>query len=118
MEEKLCVFNENCPVFDPYCRMMITIGKYLPCLQSLDISNSLVTDRGIKLLAGSSSVSSPRLQPSPSVVRNLSNLLDTEPILIEYSGIKLVFILFNVFVLFYFSPKGLTDTNQPMVLFG
>ncbi|XP_023333023.1 uncharacterized protein LOC111704881 [Eurytemora carolleeae] len=66
-------------------RMMITIGKYLPCLLSLDISNSLVTDRGIKLLAGSSSVSSPRLQPSPSVVRNLSNLLDTEPILIEYS---------------------------------
>ena len=34
------------------CRMMPVIGKYLKQLVSLDLSHSLVTDRGLRLLAG------------------------------------------------------------------
>ena len=33
-------------------RMMPVIGKYLKQLVSLDLSHSLVTDRGLRLLAG------------------------------------------------------------------
>lgn len=66
-------------------RMLLTIGRYLPCLNALDISNSSVTDRGLRALAGAASVPPPRTftVPSPSVVRNLSALLDHTPLFIH-----------------------------------
>jgi len=57
-------------------RMMPVIGKYLKQLVSLDLSHSLVTDRGLRLLAGSNSNHRSRMAPSPNVIRSLASLLD------------------------------------------
>ena len=58
-------------------RLMSLLGRTLPCLHTLDISNSVVTDRGLRLLADAvCPVSTVSIQPSPSVIRNLSSLLD------------------------------------------
>ena len=67
------------------------IGKYLSLLTTLDISYSMVTDRGLRLLAGTPCTPSTRIQPSPSVVRSLSSLLENESLAFKQtSGDKLL----------------------------
>eukprot|EP00092_Neocalanus_flemingeri_P009535 GFUD01010263.1.p1 GENE.GFUD01010263.1~~GFUD01010263.1.p1 ORF type:complete len:623 (-),score=247.21 GFUD01010263.1:60-1928(-) len=54
-------------------RVVYTVSKHLPCLVSLDLSSSRVTDRGVRHLAGANSVTYVR----QTEVRNINTLLDT-----------------------------------------
>eukprot|EP00088_Acartia_fossae_P038399 TRINITY_DN3979_c0_g1_i1.p1 TRINITY_DN3979_c0_g1~~TRINITY_DN3979_c0_g1_i1.p1 ORF type:complete len:617 (-),score=135.33 TRINITY_DN3979_c0_g1_i1:117-1967(-) len=57
--------------------IMNVIRKYLPCLISLDVSHSCVTDRGLRHLMSPCFITSGLMQPNPSVIRSLTSLLDS-----------------------------------------
>jgi len=71
-----CLTSLNIPhVADD--RIVYTISRYLNSLITLDVSNSRVSDRGLKFLAAVSSVNFPRPRsPNKSAIRNLSDMME------------------------------------------
>ena len=60
-------------------QLCLAISRWLPALVSLDLSNSSVSDKAVRYLAGTGSLSqSGRPPPSVSAIRNLNRLLDLD----------------------------------------
>ena len=59
-------------------QLCLAISRWLPGLASLDLSNSCVTDKGVRHLAGTGAPSQARPPPNPAAVRNLTRLLDLD----------------------------------------
>ncbi len=60
-----------------YFRIMNVIRKYLPCLTSLDVSHSCITDKGLRHLMSPLCVLHRPDQPNPNIIRNLTSFLDS-----------------------------------------
>ena len=60
-------------------QLCLAISRWLPALVSLDLSNSSVSDKAVRYLSGTGSLSqSSRPPPSVSAIRNLNSLLDLD----------------------------------------
>eukprot|EP00092_Neocalanus_flemingeri_P007056 GFUD01007623.1.p1 GENE.GFUD01007623.1~~GFUD01007623.1.p1 ORF type:complete len:628 (-),score=196.56 GFUD01007623.1:149-2032(-) len=69
-----CLTSLNIPhVADD--RIVYTVTRYLNSLITLDVSNSRVSDRGLRFLAASVNFSRPK-SPSSSAIRNLADMME------------------------------------------